>query len=151
MLASSKQAPRVQQVVNQVITPAHTAGDHDEHPPVQQVVTSTPSSDAQVEIVRLRGELESAGLREQLAKLTAERDAAQQQLEHMQARHRHELTQLAGNLSQMRADLTDWRERHDAREAELRALRAMHETVSGAPWWRRMLGGPVQRLELDEA
>jgi len=42
-------------------------------------------------------------------------------------------------LADTRADLDDWRERHDARAAELAATQAER----GLPWWRRLLGGPV--------
>lgn len=36
-----------------------------------------------------------------------------------------------------RVERDDWRARHDAREAELAAMRAL----APSPWWRRMLGG----------
>ncbi len=45
-------------------------------------------------------------------------------------------TRAEGELERARAEGADWRGRHDAREAELAAMRA-----SGGPWWRRLLGG----------
>ena len=40
-------------------------------------------------------------------------------------------------LTDARTERDEWKARHDAREAELNALRAEQR---GLPWWRRLLG-----------
>jgi hypothetical protein len=77
-----------------------------------------------VELVRMEGRCDV---------LRVELDAARARMELVEA----ERSRLTAELVEARRDRDDWRERHDAREAELRALRA----GAGLPWWRRLLQG----------
>lgn len=79
-------------------------------------------------------------LKEQLwqARVELERErgakgAAEAKLEQMG----FQVAQLQHSLASSQEDAKDWRERHDARETELKALR---ETM-GRPGWRRLLTG----------
>ena len=112
-----------------VTIPPTPSGIHTTHP------------DASVRVVELEGQLALAELRAELAKVTAERDELRLQADE----HGATLARLATHLNQMRDDLKDWRDRHDAKEAELRALRSS----SGIPWWRRLVGGPTQEPKDD--
>ena len=46
-----------------------------------------------------------------------------------------ELNGYRQETERLQSDMDDWRDRHDAREAELNALRS----AVGLPWWRRLL------------
>ena len=74
------------------------------------------------ERIRLTEQLAEANARA----ITSERDAALAQVR-----------LLSEELDRTRRDRDDWRDRHDAREAELTALR----TQAGGSWWRRLLPG----------
>ncbi|MBT3220681.1 MAG: helix-turn-helix domain-containing protein [Proteobacteria bacterium] len=66
-------------------------------------------------------------------------EAAQNEAAHLRQRIR-DLELLVNDTRQER---DDWRDRHDAREAELRVLRTEH----GLPWWRKLIGvRPVYEL-----
>jgi phage host-nuclease inhibitor protein Gam len=45
------------------------------------------------------------------------------------------IAKLRQETERLQSDMDDWRDRHDAREAELNALRS----AVGLPWWRRLL------------
>ena len=143
LLVVSEQEPRV----HQVSTPVATPGIHAEHAPVHQMPTAPTDHATQVELTRLRGQLEAAELRTELAKLTAERDALQGQVVTMAKRHAAEMNRVETETANLRADVQDWRERNDAREAELRAMRGM----TGTSWWRRLLPGPTASPSWEEA
>ena len=57
-----------------------------------------------------------------------------------------QISMLRSQVARLESEAADWRERHDAREAEVRALRASLDL----PWYRRLLGGPVAQLETAE-
>ena len=57
-----------------------------------------------------------------------------------------QVSMLRSQVARLESEAADWRERHDAREAEVRALRASLDL----PWYRRLLGGPVAQLETAE-
>jgi hypothetical protein len=94
------------------------------------------------EVERLRRELAMSEVRELRVRLEAsqaEADGLRQRLEDATRRHR-ELDLLVADTRQER---DDWRDRHDAREAELRVLRG----EKGLPWWRKLIGvQPVHEL-----
>lgn len=73
----------------------------------------------ELEVVRLRGELEAARLAGRIAELEAQLQAALER----------------GAEARMTSD--EWKDRATKAEAEARALRAL----GGIPWWRRLLGG----------
>lgn len=104
----------------------------DAHPGAPVVTTSpamvdTPSRDA-IRLAELEGRLALAELRADLVRAEAELEAS-----------RREAHQLEALVAELRRDRDDWRDRHDARAAELRAV----AEASGTSWWRRLLGGPV--------
>jgi predicted nucleic acid-binding Zn-ribbon protein len=86
-------------------------------------------------VEHLRGQVEAERLRGQVARPEAELSAAEDR-----ARRAEE------SLDGVNRDRDDWRDRHDAREAEVRALR----TASGLPWWRRLISGPAPVAELED-
>lgn len=132
LLASSGQQPSLR-------------GDSSPSPEAPDTMTPpTPGTtrthlDSTIKIIELEAQLSTAELRAELVQVTTERDALRLQVDG----HNATLARLATHLNQMRDDLKDWRDRHDAKEAELRALRSS----SGIPWWRRLVGGPVAALE----
>jgi len=84
---------------------------------------------AMLEVMELRGAL---ALAEKDVELRAELAGAGHQVAALEVR----LAVMAAQLEDTRTERDDWRERHDAREAELVAVRA----EKGLPWWRRLLG-----------
>ena len=87
------------------------------------------------EIERLRRELALSEVRELRIRL----EASQTEVEGLHRRTR-ELELLVADTRQER---DDWRDRHDAREAELRVLQG----DKGLPWWRKLIGTrPVYEL-----
>ena len=87
------------------------------------------------EINRLRHE---AAIQE----LTAAMDRQRLEAEVKRVQIQSELTAAVQTIAKLRqeterlqSDMDDWRDRHDAREAELNALRS----AVGLPWWRRLL------------
>jgi len=126
VLAITGQAPR----------PAHPDNDLDTLTDTPPGIVDTVQVD---EVAKLRAELAAMRIGAKVDTLTAELEHARTEIEHRD----RELRRLREELAIARADLVDWRERHDAREAELRAMR----TQQGVSWWRRMLGGPVLELE----
>lgn len=85
---------------------------------------------AQAETARVKLEasaaVETAELRGELAGLRAELAATQRQL-----------ADARGDLDGARLEVREWKDRHDAREAELQALQQRH----GMSWWQRLLSG----------
>ena len=98
--------------------------------PPDEAAPATPAKAPaiEIELVRLQAEVERVRLLGELETTQARLAAAERSV--------LRLEQLAVDL-QMEA--ADWRERNDAREAELRAMR----TTQGGSWWGRLLGGPV--------
>jgi hypothetical protein len=80
---------------------------------------------AELEVVRLRGELEAARLAGRIAELEARLGATLDLV-----------TRVEGQLAEARLDLQAAADRATRAEAEARALRAL----GGIPWWRRLLG-----------
>ena len=93
----------------------------------------------EVTTVDLAHELELVKVRGELAVALAEADGLRQRLEDAQRRTRDfELL-----VNDTRQERDDWRDRHDAREAELRVLQG----DKGLPWWRKLIGTrPVYEL-----
>ena len=93
----------------------------------------------EVTTVDLAHELELVKVRAELAVAMADADGLRQRLEDATRRLR-DLELLVGDTRQER---DDWRDRHDAREAELRVLQG----DKGLPWWRKLIGTrPVYEL-----
>lgn len=108
-------------------------------PSTEQVHTPQPPP-LHAEIEALHRRLVEAEHREQLATLRGQLAVAKAEGEI--AALRTEVEALRARLTSadharidMQRDRDDWKERHDAREAELLALRAIR-----GPWWRRLLG-----------
>lgn len=128
-LASSGQQPRVSREDPGVTLEGSARGNMNVAPP----------SSVELELVELRARLATAELEgrlnTQLAEVRGELAAARAELEAV----RRQVNQLDHELVDARRDRDDWRDRHDAREAELSALRSS----GGGSWWRRLLGGPT--------
>ena len=90
---------------------------------------------------------EVSELRTELAKTTAELEALRGQVVTMAKRHAAEMNRTETELAHLRSDVSDWRDRHDAREAELRAIRG----ITGRSWWQRLLPGPAASPAWEEA
>ena len=114
---------------------------NDVPPEVSRVSTAptmdTPTLAAEVELAVLRVRLAAAeaegDLRAEVARLRAELDGVRAALAMAEGRATRAEVELVG----ARVERDDWRARHDAREAELAAMRAL----APSPWWRRLLGG----------
>ena len=119
LLAVTGQQPRVA-----------AAHPEDEHPPAPRVSMDAPpmSTPLEVRLMELTGQVAAAELRGQVATLTAELAAA-----------RAEVRRLEEQVHELRATGNDWRDRHDARAAELRAVLELR----AVPWWRRLIGAPL--------
>ncbi len=89
------------------------------------------------EVLRLRHDAELKELRAELkqVRLQAELDAAQKALVEVNQSNQRLVADLRQNNERLRLEKQDWKDRHDAREAELNALRS----AIGIPWWRRLL------------
>lgn len=141
VLAVSTQAPRTQ-VITGVSNGVDTTGMQGDQSGVQEVYTPRES----VQVIRLEGELALEKMRNDVTRITGERDSLVVQLEVHKQNSRETLTQLATNLNQMRTEVNEWKDRHDALHAENKALRQLLSR-NGLPWYRRLLGGPVASIE----
>lgn len=136
-LAMSGQQPRVNTSAQAIVHAQSRVYTH-VHPP--GIVAAQPGERADERPSPPAMDNEALALRMELVRmegrcdvLRAELDAARARVELVES----ERARLAGLLDETRRDRDDWRERHDAREAELRAMR----TDAGLPWWRRLLPG----------
>ena len=82
--------------------------------------------DVEAELAAARAEVKRVTLVGEIAVVRVELEA-----------ERRITTQLRQDIAAVRLDVEDWKGRHDARVAELEALRA----TTGSPWWRRLLPG----------
>jgi len=137
LLAASGQPPRTEGVV-EVSNGVGETGDQ----PDQGVSTEPEPEPVSLRVLRLEGELALSDARATIATITGERDSLATQLELHRKNTQATFTQLAENLNQMRTEVTEWKERHDALYSENKALRKLSAS-QGAPWYRRLLGGPV--------
>ena len=144
VLAVSGQKARVEPELD---TPGHHPDIVSGNTPGMTDTRVDTPSDTAILVAELRGQLEVAELRAELAKITAERDALQGQVVTMAKRHAAEMNRGETETAHLRADVKDWRERHDAREAELRAVRGL----TGRSWWQRLLPGPTASPAWEEA
>lgn len=134
-IASTGQEPRV----DVSDTPGHPQSDTpDTRGQVGGGAVATQVDSVHLELATLRGELEQVRLAGELQAVRTERNSLALRLEETERRRRDEVAEL-------RADLEDWRERHDAVRAELDALRKLSRSQSRG-WWTRLLGGPVAAI-----
>lgn len=123
LLAGSGQKPREDE-------PEHESAQANTAPPVSPNTSVHELFELQLELVRMRGELQVERVQRESAELQAER--LREQLEEAKRDH-------AQLRYEAREDLEVERGRVQALEAELRALRASH----GTSWWRALLPGPA--------
>jgi hypothetical protein len=124
-LAKTRQAPRQvtpERVADRGVAAPVVSTDH----PVDQPAELPPS----IELMKLEAEVFI---------LKVKLEAAQAGTEGLRQQLRN--TELL--VADTRQERDDWRDRHDAREAELRVLRG----EKGLPWWRKLIGvQPVHEL-----
>ncbi len=139
-LAMSGQQPRVNTSAQAIVHAQSRVYTHAQAP---GIVATQPGEKADKPVSSPAMDNEALALRVELVRmegrcdvLRVELDAARARVELVEA----ERSRLMAELVEARRDRDDWRERHDAREAELRALRA----EAGLPWWRRLLPGPAR-------
>lgn len=129
-----------QYLSNMGVNPSQSANAH--KPPQGTVSTATATATAanrSVEVAALQFEVERT-------KLTSQAETARLRLAHGIERVNdleRQLSRALMDVSRLQSEVDDWKERHDAREAEVRALRAAMDV----PWYRRLLGGPVAAIE----
>lgn len=100
-----------------------------------------------VQVAQLRGQLQAAELRAELAAVTAERDGLAGLVDDLREQVSEQRRRWNIERQDHRSDLERERERVMALEAELKAMRGSH----GLPWWRKLIGGPVAQLPTPEA
>lgn len=101
--------------------------------------TATGDNRASDEVTQLRFEVERT-------KLTNQAETARLRLAHGLERMNdleRQLSRALMDVNRLKAEVDDWKERHDARQAEVEALRRALDV----PWYRRLLGGPVAAIE----
>jgi len=87
-----------------------------------------------LELARLRGRLALAEQAGELREVRARLEAALSEVGALE----RQLSAAGAAAEDLRRERDDWRDRHDAREAEISALRQLQ----GLPWWRRLLAAP---------
>ena len=137
LLADTGQQPRSDAVPSVPDTPGAALGP--ESAPALGV--SAPPS-AAVQVAILQTKLEASELRADLARTTAERDALRRQVADLLGQVEEHRRRWELERSDRREEQAHARDRLQALEAELRALRG----AEGQPWWRRLLPGPAPAL-----
>ena len=140
MLATSGQQPRADEPET-----AEQPGAHQMPTTAEQPATAGVHDDAQLTIARLEGQLALAQLRGELLAAQAELEVLRKTLELERQERETERLQARVALRGALEDRDDWRGRHDAARSEVHALQGLLKEQDGAPWWRKLLGGPTLR------
>ena len=131
------------------LMPMSAKGDATEGRSDEPQGDTTANVRQQVELVELRGQLETERVRREVEQLRGELAALEAQKVAADERANAlglELDRTRFDLAGARGDVNEWKERYDAQASELAATRALLQQEHGMSIWQRLISGPTKAL-----